>query len=33
MAYIAMSPDAGSSLPDFWSLISNISSLHAALII
>jgi hypothetical protein len=32
MAYIAMRPDAGSSLPDFC-LISDISSLHAALII
>jgi hypothetical protein len=33
MAYIAMRPDAGSSLPDSWSLISDISSLHTALII
>jgi hypothetical protein len=33
MAYIAMRPDAGTSLPDFCSLISDISSLHAALII
>jgi hypothetical protein len=32
MAYTAMRPDAGSSLPDFC-LISEISSLHAALII